>query len=493
MGTKKKTVLLCPTSWRAREILREQFRARSWEVLEDTELLDSAAEAAQIDLVWCAGRDVPWMQVLEGATGASVFYLRTAINRKADMHQMIEKYLTHKKLGNPRSILRSCVPETHIIDLVELREDEEDLGEHLLERKGELHGRDGCPLWVLKASDSNRGQDVHLFSAGDIGSQAMLDIIQGSQSSTWLLQKFVASPLLFRERKFHLRVIALACGDLRVHVHRHVVVIPAFSSYEGIVKDDKVDKFAFLTNHCVQSSHADYQAGRFAMLLDLCRDVCQRGMAPAGCAGPEAVCELLFQRICDVIAEVFAATKLSPTGFFPLPHCFELFGCDMMFDSSFNVWLLEINSDPSMTLYEGPGIQDKVIDILSDTLDVFLGADVGGGSAHSSEAAAAAATGAGGTQTWPSYWQSSGLTSVYVQGVPFFPATLASTPTRAPDAARPPAAREEGEGRGGAGSSSRCDGVSVAAERFPCVYSRAARYEGMAGLKVMAEAGVRGG
>ena len=372
---RRKRVVLCPTSWRAREILRELFAARGWDVVEETEVLDDAA--AEIDLVWCAGRDVPWMKVLEGATGASVFYVRTGINRKADMHRMVEKYLTHKKLGNPTSVLRTSVPETHLIDLNELEEDEEDLAEHLLGVRGELLGRGGCPLWVLKASDSNRGQDVHLFSAGDVGSPEMLATIRASQSTTWLLQKFVASPLLFRQRKFHLRVIALACGDLRVHVHRHVVVIPAFSSYEGLVTGDsdavKVDKFAFLTNHCVQSSHADYQAGRFGMLIDLCRDVCASGGAPADCSGPEALCDLLFERICHVVGEVFAATKLSPTSFFPLPHCFELFGCDLMIDQSLNVWILEINSDPSMTLYEGPDIQDKVVDILHDTLEVFLG------------------------------------------------------------------------------------------------------------------------
>ena len=153
---RRKRVVLCPTSWRAREILRELFVARGWDVVEETEALDDGA--AEIDLVWCAGRDVPWMKVLEGATGASVFYVRTGINRKADMHRMVEKYLTHKKLGNPDSVLRTSVPETHLIDLNELEEDEEDLAEHLLGVRKMLKGKGGCPLWVLKASDSNRGQ-----------------------------------------------------------------------------------------------------------------------------------------------------------------------------------------------------------------------------------------------------------------------------------------------------------------------------------------------
>jgi hypothetical protein len=343
----------------------------------------------------------------------------------------------------------------------------------------------------------------------------MLATIRASQSTTWLLQKFVASPLLFRQRKFHLRVIALACGDLRVHVHRHIVVIPAFSSYEDIVKDIvkgdgdavKVDKFAFLTNHCVQSSHADYQAGRFAMLIDLCRDVFASGHAPPSCSGPEALCELLFERISHVIGEVFAASKLSPTSFFPLPHCFELFGCDMMIDQSLNVWILEINSDPSMTLYEGPNIEDKVVDILSDTLDAFLGpsaSNVSGGEEGGG--------GGGGTLSWQEYWGRSESTSVYIQGIPFYPSTLTSATLSSPaalpnqtqqlqvtrhqvphtatqgssthnrnSAPEPEVGRGAGGGGGGGGGGAGGGGP----QRFPCVYSRAPRYEGLAGLKVM--------
>ena len=319
MAHKKKTVLLCPTSWRAREILRDLFGARGWEVLEDSELLDN--NAAEIDLVWCAGRDVPWLKVLEGSTSASVFYLRTGINRKADMHRMIEKYITNKKNGNPDSILKTSIPETHLLDLNELAEDGQDLAQHLLEVKGKLHGRSGCPLWVLKASDSNRGQDVHLFNSSDIGLQAMLNTIQGSQSTTWLLQKFVSSPLLFRERKFHMRVIAMACGDLRVHVHRHIIVIPAFSNYQNIVKDDKIDNFAFLTNHCVQSSHSDYQAGRFAMLIDLCRDVCESGLAPPGCGSAEASKLCHCTHIIHIVQYTLCIRNPSDPSF-PLPTCF---------------------------------------------------------------------------------------------------------------------------------------------------------------------------
>eukprot|EP00960_Hanusia_phi_P000549 14506-Hanusia_phi.AAC.2 len=228
--------------------------------LQDSSLLDSAEPA--VDLTWCSGRDVPWHLVLEGKMRSSLYYLKTCINRKADMHRMIEKYA--RKF--PGSQIMSAIPRTHIVDLVELQEEEEELCDHLENIKHELE-KDGN-LWVLKASDSNRGlhplmfvlvfmilvvvslpsgQDVHLFSLDEIAKPKMMDILKSSQSNVWLLQvtsllflgeiltsyRGVSIPrccmphtadilrvadqkLRYRDRKFHLRVLAVAKGDLEV-------------------------------------------------------------------------------------------------------------------------------------------------------------------------------------------------------------------------------------------------------------------------------------
>lgn len=185
--------------------------------------------------------------------------------------------------------------------------------------------------------------------------------------------------------------------------------------------------------------------------------------------------------MCAICAEVFAATKLSPTGFFPLPHCFELFGFDLMVDEAFKVHLLEVNTDPSMTLYEGAHLDPKLVELLDDTLHLTI------------PAGASEAAGSEG-RSWSDYWQANPqLSSVYVQGYPFFPATQSATaapppPPRAsvPDAAAPrtdgaPRAGEAEERRGAAGE----DAARARAVRFPCVYKRAPRFEGMGGLKVL--------
>ena len=117
---------------------------------QDSSVLDSADPA--VDLTWCSGRDVPWHHVLEGRIGSNLYYLKTCINRKADMHRMIEKHARK----SPGTRLMSSIPTTYVVDLVELREDEEDVTEYLEQLKEKLN-KDG-DLWVLKASDSNRGE-----------------------------------------------------------------------------------------------------------------------------------------------------------------------------------------------------------------------------------------------------------------------------------------------------------------------------------------------
>ena len=55
--------------------------------------------------------------MLTGSLRANSYYLKTALNRKADMHRMLETYVQRE---GATSILARALPETHIIDLHEL-------------------------------------------------------------------------------------------------------------------------------------------------------------------------------------------------------------------------------------------------------------------------------------------------------------------------------------------------------------------------------------
>jgi glutathione synthase/RimK-type ligase-like ATP-grasp enzyme len=175
------------------------------------------------------------------------------------MHRMCEKHI--KRKGNLSAELSRCMPETYVLDLLEMEEEEEDLEEEMERIAVEA----GVGNWVLKASESNRGQDVHLFSRDRVGCKDMLELVKNSSHTMWLLQKHVEPPLLHMGRKFHIRAMALVVGDVSVYVHDYAIVIPAHSAYSENV-DGSVDRMAFITNHCVQSAHNEYEAGRFLLL-----------------------------------------------------------------------------------------------------------------------------------------------------------------------------------------------------------------------------------
>ena len=105
---------------------------------------------------------------------ANVHHLKTGLNRKADMHAMLEKHIRRNK----DSLLSSSLPETHVLDLNEIMEDGESVEDELLELKEKLKNRAG--LWVLKASDTNRGMDVHLFQWREIASDSMMVLRAGT-------------------------------------------------------------------------------------------------------------------------------------------------------------------------------------------------------------------------------------------------------------------------------------------------------------------------
>eukprot|EP00899_Mesostigma_viride_P029665 jgi/Mesvir1/9884/Mv22414-RA.2 len=92
-----------------------------------------------------------------------------------------------------------------------------------------------------------------------------------------------------------------------------------------------------------------------------------RGALSPGFASAEAMFSHLFSQIKAVVADTFRAARASPLGLYPLSHCFELFGLDFLVDEGFHVWLLEVNSDPSMSIFE-QRLRPLCLQLLDDTL-----------------------------------------------------------------------------------------------------------------------------
>lgn len=246
--------------------------------------------------------------------------------------------------------------------------------------------------WVLKAGSVNNALSVRVCTASNFESYVphMLEVDEeasggvvgaspglaggkrAAPAPAWVVQRYIDRPLLVDGRKFHLRVNVLARGFCEVFVHREVIAHVACEAY---VAGDWGNQWVHITNHGVQRGHPTYDPAFNTPTLDqlLVRLTATPGIADADAGSSESTTATsrapteapnLFERICALVADTFAAFRDKRKYFLPLPNCFELFGFDIMLDDAWRLWLLEINDGPAL---EAVAMPDACARIVEDT------------------------------------------------------------------------------------------------------------------------------
>lgn len=243
--------------------------------------------------------------------------------------------------------------------------------------------------WILKPSMSDRGQGIRLFSTmeqlqaifdewepesedededededgdGDReGDQHRphdddndKDRITTSHLRHFIAQPYIHPPLLLPElsnRKFHIRVYALAVGSLRVYVYKEMLALFAAKPYQAPGSSScpgttTIDMDAHLTNTCLQTSKdsSNSPAGggnaQAEPLVYRLEDL----PLPASSACSAAS---IAAQIGAVTGELFeAAARAMVVHFQPVPGAFEAYGLDFLVDAGGTAWLLEVNAFP---------------------------------------------------------------------------------------------------------------------------------------------------
>lgn len=151
--------------------------------------------------------------------------------------------------------------------------------------------------------------------------------------SEWVLQRYIQRPLLVNGCKFHIRVYVLAVGNLSVYMWSKMLCLIAMEPYERSV----VTRSSHITNTCANKDHPLFdEASQVKLLDELIPD--------------SASLSRIHSQMVATLHDVFCSLHSEPTVFLPVPHAFELFGCDFLLDEQMNCFFLEANAGPDFAM-----------------------------------------------------------------------------------------------------------------------------------------------
>lgn len=216
-------------------------------------------------------------------------------------------------------------------------------------------------MWLIKPAALNQGQGIEVC-------RSLKEIQKSFRSkpinSLWIIQKYIEKPLLFKGRKFDIRIWAIATGKHELFYYRHGYLRTSSSEYDP----HGTDNFIHLTNNCLQkygNNYGAYEKGNTLSFKDfqdyLNEDFSQYNLNFS---------EHFLPRIKDLMIDSYlSAKKTIHKG--KRRTVFEFLGFDFLIDEDFRVWLIEVNTNPYLGV-PNEYIEDLLPKMLDDMLEITL-------------------------------------------------------------------------------------------------------------------------
>nr|XP_056706712.1 tubulin polyglutamylase TTLL5 [Euleptes europaea] len=197
--------------------------------------------------------------------------------------------------------------------------------------------------WIVKPVASSRGRGVYLINSPN----------QISLEENILVSRYISNPLLIDDFKFDVRLYVLVTSydPLVVYLYEEGLARFATVRYDQGTKNIK-NQFMHLTNYSVNKKSGDYVScddpevedyGNKWSMSAMLRYLKQEGKDTTALMA--SVEDLIIKTIISAELAIASACKAF------VPHrgvCFELYGFDVLIDSTLKPWLLEVNLSPSL-------------------------------------------------------------------------------------------------------------------------------------------------
>lgn len=191
-------------------------------------------------------------------------------------------------------------------------------------------------MWLIKPAALNQGKGIDVCW----NMKEIKNILKDKpMHSVWLIQKYIERPLLFKGRKFDIRVWALGTAKHELFYYKHGYLRTSSSEYDT----QATDNYIHLTNNCLQKYGENYGVHEKGNTLSF-----ESFQEYLEMEFPEYKINFwthILPRIKDLMIDSFlSAKKTMHRG--KRNKVFEFFGFDFLIDEDFRVWLIEVNTNP---------------------------------------------------------------------------------------------------------------------------------------------------
>uniref|UniRef100_UPI003AAFB2A0 probable tubulin polyglutamylase TTLL2 n=1 Tax=Centroberyx gerrardi TaxID=166262 RepID=UPI003AAFB2A0 len=207
--------------------------------------------------------------------------------------------------------------------------------------------------WICKPVDLSRGRGIFIFE----------DIKDLVYDSSVIIQRYISNPLLISGYKFDLRIYVCVKSfhPLTVYMHQEGLVRFATEKYN---LSSLNNLYAHLTNTSINKFGPFYTTNK-ERVGQGCKWTMSKFRYFLHSQGINEL--LLWQRINNIVTLTLLTIAPSvPSS----PNCVELFGFDILIDSKFKPWLLEVNYSPALTLDCQADVSVKK-GLISDLIDLM--------------------------------------------------------------------------------------------------------------------------
>jgi len=194
-------------------------------------------------------------------------------------------------------------------------------------------------IWIVKPVANARGVGIEMFD--NLTSLISYTSENKEHHKTFVVQKYIENPMLIKDKKFDIRQFVMVASLDPVVVFLLDDCYLRFCT-KNYTHTNLTDRFIHLTNHQVQKNSDEYNTSgisenqwSLSMFKDYLRDQLNQP-------------DLWESKIKPQIAKIAEIATRSWPKEGHRRYSFEFLGLDLLIDDQFNVYLIEVNTNPGL-------------------------------------------------------------------------------------------------------------------------------------------------